>query len=151
MTPARTTTKAQMQTLYEGTKRVLASPMTRADYNAYRGWELPANEDGADTGYLVEYTDGGKANDSRHAGYISWSPSDVFDRAYKAVRVPQPHQQRVVEEKGALDEKIVALTKFIFTNPVHATVPAYQRELLREQMSIMMTLSEILGQRIAAF
>ncbi|CAD5376725.1 Gp49 [Pseudomonas sp. OF001] len=70
---------------YIGTKIVSAQPMTRAEYNAYRGWELPANEDGADAGYLVEYHDGGKANDPRHAGYISWSPEDVFARAYRPI------------------------------------------------------------------
>ena len=68
---------------YIGTKVILARPMTRAEYNTYRGWELPANEDGTDAGYLVEYTDGGKANDSRHQGYISWSPADVFAKAYR--------------------------------------------------------------------
>lgn len=68
---------------YIGTKIVSTQPMTRAEYNAYRGWELPANEDGADAGYLVEYHDGGKPNDDRHAGYISWSPEDVFARAYR--------------------------------------------------------------------
>lgn len=71
---------------YIGTKIILAQPMTRAEYNAYRGWELPANENGADDGMLVEYVDGGKANDSRHAGYISWSPLDVFNRAYRPVK-----------------------------------------------------------------
>ncbi len=70
---------------YTGTKQLQAMPMTRGEYNAYRGWELPANENGADAGYLVEYIDGGKANDSRHAGYISWSPADVFERAYKRI------------------------------------------------------------------
>lgn len=57
--------------------------MTRAAYNEYRGWELPANENGEDAGYLVEYLDGGKANDSRHTGYISWSPAEQFDNAYR--------------------------------------------------------------------
>lgn len=71
--------------LYEGTKRLHAQPMTRGEYNAYRGWQMPEGEDPADAGYLVEYQDGGKANDSRHAGYISWSPADVFERSYKAV------------------------------------------------------------------
>lgn len=69
---------------YIGTKKILAQPMTRAAYNEYRGWELPANENGDDEGYLVEYTDSPSGNDSRHAGYISWSPKDVFDRAYSA-------------------------------------------------------------------
>ena len=73
-----------MQKTYIGTKIIRALPMARQEYNDYRGWELPANEDGADEGYLVEYLDGGRANDSRHAGYISWSPKDVFERAYRA-------------------------------------------------------------------
>lgn len=59
--------------------------MNRAEYNAYRGWELPSNEDGADEGFLVEYLDGGKANDFRHQGYISWSPDEVFHNAYREV------------------------------------------------------------------
>lgn len=69
-----------------GTKLIAASPMTRADYNAYRYWELPANENGADTGFLVEYLDGGTANDARHKGYISWSPSEVFNNAYRPIK-----------------------------------------------------------------
>ncbi len=72
-------------TLYEGTKRLHATQMTRGEYNAYRGWETPVGESSSDAGYLVEYQDGGKANDARHAGYISWSPADVFERTYKPV------------------------------------------------------------------
>ena len=58
--------------------------MTRAAYNDYRAWDLPANENGDDEGYLVEYTDGGKPNDARHDGYISWSPKEQFDNAYRS-------------------------------------------------------------------
>ena len=68
---------------YIGTKLINAKPMTRAEYNAYRGWTLPADENGADEGFLVEYLDGGQANDMRHVGYISWSPAGVFERAYR--------------------------------------------------------------------
>lgn len=68
---------------YIGTKLIDAKPMTRGEYHAYRGGALPANEGGADEGYLVEYTDGSKPNDSRHAGYISWSPKAQFDNAYR--------------------------------------------------------------------
>lgn len=59
--------------------------MNRGEYNNYRGWTIPANEDPNESGYLVEYEDGGKPNDSRHQGYISWSPSDVFEKAYRPV------------------------------------------------------------------
>ena len=68
---------------YIGTKIINATPMSRGEYNAYRGWTPPEGEDQAVDGYLVEYTDGGKANDSRHAGYISWSPKEQFDNAYR--------------------------------------------------------------------
>lgn len=68
---------------YIGIKLINAKPMTRLAYNEFRGWQLPADENGADEGYLVEYVDGGKANTDLYAGYVSWSPKDVFERAYK--------------------------------------------------------------------
>lgn len=68
---------------YIGIKRVNAKPMTRLEYNQFRGWELPADENGDDAGFLVEYIDGGKANTEVYAGYVSWSPADVFERAYR--------------------------------------------------------------------
>lgn len=68
---------------YIGTKTVNATPMNRADYNILRGRMLPPEEDGEDEGYLVEYVDGVKANTIKYAGYISWSPKEQFDRAYR--------------------------------------------------------------------
>lgn len=67
-----------------GTKIINATPMTRLEYNQLRGWELPSDENGADEGFLVEYVDGGKANTSAYAGYVSWSPKEVFENAYRA-------------------------------------------------------------------
>ncbi|NYS34802.1 DUF2829 domain-containing protein, partial [Streptococcus danieliae] len=72
-----------MPKIYIGTKLVKLQPMTRAEYNAYRGWELPDDEDGADAGYLVEYMDGGKPNMVGHDGYVSWSPKAQADAAYR--------------------------------------------------------------------
>lgn len=68
---------------YIGTKSVLATPMTRAEYCEYRGWNIPEGEDPNEPVYLVEYTDGGKPNDERHSGYITMSPKEVFDNAYR--------------------------------------------------------------------
>ena len=68
---------------YIGTKSVLATTMTRGEYNHYRNWDIPENEDPSEQGYLVEYVDGGKPNDERHKGYISWSPACVFKDAYR--------------------------------------------------------------------
>lgn len=72
------------QQLHIGTKVVEALPMTRLEYNQYRGWKMPANENGSDKGFLVEYMDGGESNHENHIGYISWSPITVFNNSYKA-------------------------------------------------------------------
>lgn len=67
-----------------GTKRVMAKPMTRKDYNDLRGWQLPEDENGADEGFLVEYLDGGTPNmRGRFLGYVSWSPKEQFEKAYR--------------------------------------------------------------------
>ena len=58
---------------YVGTKVIEATPMTRGDYNNYRGWQIPADENLEDKGYLVKYPD----------GYESWSPAGVFEAAYR--------------------------------------------------------------------
>jgi len=58
---------------YIGTKMINAEPMTRGEYNKYRGWTIPVDEDPEDEGYLVTYTD----------GYRSWSPKAVFEDAYR--------------------------------------------------------------------
>lgn len=71
-----------MQQFY-GTKKIAAKPMTRAEYNEFRGWQLPADENGADEGYLVEYLDGGKPNVAGHVGYVSWSPKEQFEKVYQ--------------------------------------------------------------------
>lgn len=68
---------------YIGTKTINAKPMSRQAYNNLRGWVVPADKDPADDGYLVEYIDGGQANHPDFDGYISWSPKDVFERAYR--------------------------------------------------------------------
>lgn len=68
---------------YIGTKIIKAKPMNRLDYNIYRGWKLPEDENPEDAGYLVEYLDGGLANHPDHEEYISWSPEGVFENAYR--------------------------------------------------------------------
>ena len=68
---------------YLGTKLINAQPMTKGDYNAFRGWEHPQNEDANEEGFLVEYLDGGKPNIATHAGYVSWSPEPQFETTYR--------------------------------------------------------------------
>lgn len=61
---------------YVGTKIIKAEPMTRGEYNQYRGWQIPENENPADEGYHVVYPD----------GYESWCPKKQFDEAYRRIR-----------------------------------------------------------------
>lgn len=68
---------------YIGTKLIRAIAMTRLTYNQFRGWVLPSDENGADEGYLVEYLDGGKPNTKQYMGYVSWSPKEQFEQAYR--------------------------------------------------------------------
>ena len=68
---------------YLGVKRIKATPMNRLAYNEYRGWTLPSDENGEDQGYLVEYLDSPNSNHPNHERYISWSPRDVFEKAYR--------------------------------------------------------------------
>lgn len=69
--------------VFIGTKTINACLMTLGDYNTLRGWEIPSDQEALTEGYLVEYTDSGKPNHPEFAGYISWSPKDVFEDAYK--------------------------------------------------------------------
>lgn len=68
-------------TPYIGTKIIKAKPMNRKEYYDLWGWEIdPA--DAKYEGYLVEYEDS-ESNHPDFEGYISWSPKDVFEKAYK--------------------------------------------------------------------
>lgn len=138
---------------YTGTKTVEAKPMTRLAYNDYRNWLMPLNENGSDEGYLVEYLDGGKGNDSRHYGYISWSPKDVFERSYKAVEAPryaEPHQERVYLEAKELQTKLDALRTFALTSKFEELSAPAQADLAT-QNSCMYQYLEVLKQRINRF
>lgn len=138
---------------YIGTKIINATPMNRADYNFYRGWSLPADENGADEGYLVEYLDGGKPNHPDHAGYISWSPKEQFDNAYESmgdVSALPAHQQRVVAEFVQLKNRLEKLLAFLTGALVKTLEPAEQGRLQR-QAQLMSSYLEVLNDRIQAF
>lgn len=70
------------EAVFTSHKKVKALPLKRSDYNLYRGWGQIPEENGEDEGFLVEYLDGGKPNDERHEGYISWTPKAQFEAGY---------------------------------------------------------------------
>ncbi len=62
----------------------------------------------------------------------------------------QPHQQRVVEERAELEERLGKLQSFI-TGEKFASVPDAEQGRLVLQHHIMNALALVLKQRIAAF
>lgn len=135
---------------YVGTKMVKARPMSRAEYNEYQGWDLPADENGEDSGYLVEYLDGGLSNHPEHENYISWSPADVFEKAYGEVQDTEEldaYQVRMVVERRELFERLVKLKAFRDT-PKYRSLPRQEKTALTKQAGAMQSYLEALGERL---
>ena len=144
--------------VFIGTKVVHAIPMSRAIYNDFRGWTMPENETD-DAGYLVEYTDGGQANVEGYAGYISWSPKEVFERSYRAVgqdasasepapgregagaRDPKEKEKKLVDnwatrlraERLELSERCAKLGAFLSTDSFSLLPRVEQSDLLEQK------------------
>lgn len=62
----------------------------------------------------------------------------------------QPHQQRVVDEKTQLDEKLAKLTGF-YDSHIFDGLDTAEKDRLHRQGQVMSEYSQILGERIAAF
>lgn len=136
--------------LFVGTKLIKARPMTRGEYNIYRGWRLPAGELGSDPGYLVEYLDGGPTTHPKHDGYISWSPKDVFEKAYlpcpaDVIDYP-PYLQRVGAELAQVRDRLTKLQAFIGTPSWKGLTPE-SKTLLQCQERIMVEYDAVLAAR----
>jgi hypothetical protein len=148
--------------VFVGTKVIHAIPMSRAVYNDFRGWVMPADEED-DAGYLVEYTDGGKPNVANYDGYLSWSPKDIFERAYRAVgaeatqsrevadKVPQAsgsYADRMRAELKELEDKISKLNAFTQTSAFFL-LPKIDQSLMLSQSEYMNGYRAILKARVA--
>lgn len=149
---------------YTGVKEILAKPMNRKEYNDYRGWELSADENGDDEGFLVEYVQSETStnvNHPAHTGYISWSPKDVFEESYissevilynqKSFTQYEPHQQRVLNELKDLIKKSFDLSNFIKTEFFTERLDSEEQQRLKQQLIVMQTYESILIQRINNF
>lgn len=62
----------------------------------------------------------------------------------------KPHQQRVVDEKSELDERLEKLRAFLRA-PIFQTLPIAEQGRLETQAHLMCSLSAVLCARIAAF
>ena len=121
---------------YIGTKQVSATPAWRIDGKVYpKDGEVPRSMNRED-GYKVVYGD----------GYESWSPKDVFEKAYK---VAETFLDRLMIERKELAEKLEKLCLFTDSPKFMDVVKdENQRELLIKQRDYMGEYLNILNQRI---
>ena len=113
--------------------------MTRLEYNQFRGWTLPADEDGEDEGFLVNF-----------GFHTAWWPKDVVDKHFVALPPAPPHQQRVHAEALELRERAQKLKAFIGSDLFTSLVPDEQLRLTR-QYNLQCQLLQVLDERIANF
>lgn len=111
---------------YTGTKTVKAMPMTMGE--AYERKLLkegvrPSECETDKAGYLVEYED----------GYQSWSPADVFDKAYKP---SETFVNRMVLELEDLEKRMCKCDNFLSSDEFSA-LDALSRALLTVQRGVM--------------
>ena len=114
---------------YIGTKQIEAELMTLGDFvqetgrNPY-GKDIEKHEE-TEQGYHVRYED----------GYESWSPKDVFEKAYK---VADTFLDRLYIEHSDLIEKFEKCTVFVdsekFREAIKEDYPAFLLSLQRELM-----------------
>jgi hypothetical protein len=132
---------------YLGVKMVEGENMSEFDFIRLKGM-TPSNECVDQPGFKVVYED----------GYVSWSPKEVFEKAYRKVKKLDvrkkellPHQVRVQEEAYELNNKIEKLTEFIISNKIFQTLLEDEQTRLTQQLMAMQYYLTILVERIENF
>ena len=102
-------------------------------------------------GYKVVYED----------GYTSWSPKDIFEKAYKQIKTlnfkvkfdgeNSEYKNRVIQEAAELQEKIDKLELFIKNNPVYQSLVEEEQLRLIQQFRAMQYYLTVLVERIENF
>lgn len=125
---------------YIGTKTIKAVPCNLGDFiaivkrNPYENSNDVHSD--AEEGYMVEYED----------GYKSWSPKDVFDKAY---RIADTFKDRMIIEINDLSNKIDSLTEFIHRSNFQSIIKSdIESELLKSQLRVMLEYQNILKHRL---
>ena len=121
---------------YLGTKLVTAKPMTREDAEVVPGKFIkPAKQEYSGEGYLVRYED----------GYQSWSPKEVFDKAYKPA---DNFLDRLIIERDEVQQRLSSLTSALMQEDFQEKVGSKQYYWMQEQRNAMEIYVEVLNKRI---
>lgn len=136
---------------YIGTKVVHAHPINRRDYNDFRGWSVPENEDPTDNGYIVEYADNANTpNTETFGGYVSWAPKDVFEASYHKIDYVKPTTTFLQRMEGELEDLVDKLTKLtaFFGTDVFNSLDEDNKVALQHQKHFMEGYADVLRLRI---
>lgn len=133
---------------YLGVKLIEAEPAIKG-WNSFENGEKNFSAEMLEEGYKVVYED----------GYTSWSPKEVFEKAYMKIQATLPviskellpHQERVVIETKELDDKITKLDEFIMNNPIFKNLSEEDQNLMIQQVRSMQYYFGILVERINKF
>ena len=121
---------------YLGTKLVTAKPMTRAEAEVVLGKFIkPAKQEYSGEGYLVRYED----------GYQSWSPKEVFDKAYKPA---DNFLDRLIIERDEVQQRLSSLTSALMQEDFQEKVGSKQCYWMQKQRNAMEIYVEVLNKRI---
>ena len=111
-------------------------PMTSPDAEVVLGRVIkPAKHSCSVEGYLIQYED----------GYRSWSPKEVFDKAY---RPADNFLDRLVIERDELQRRLLDLKTSLMTDGFHEKVGDKQFYWMQEQRNAMEIYVEVLNKRI---
>lgn len=124
---------------YIGIKEVRATPAIRKGGKVYLPTDsIPRTFEKVEEGYKVVYED----------GYQSWSPKDVFEKAYK---IADTFKDRLMIEQQELAGRLDKLCSFVDSPKFDEVVSdKEQRELLLRQRKCMGEYLFVLGKRIAS-
>lgn len=120
---------------YIGTKQVKAEPMTRTEAEELLGRNLTSKGEYGEEGYLVEYED----------GYKSWSPKEIFDKAYKLC---EGFEDRLHIELDELNDRLTKLNTALGKDDFQVKVGDVQYKLMQKQSEGMKQYLEALTERI---
>lgn len=125
--------KNKLLQTFRGVKEVKAIPMD--EFEAIENGICRPNEDNHEwrLGYKVVYED----------GYESWSPKDVFQKAYKKA---ETYKDRLEIELEELNEKLQKLSLFIASEKFD-NLDEVDKVLLKNQEYVMTNYRDILLQR----
>lgn len=110
--------------------------MTRVEAEAVLGKFIkPAKQEYSGEGYLVRYED----------GYQSWSPKEVFDKAYKPA---DNFLDRLIIERDEVQQRLSSLTSALMQEDFQEKVGSKQYYWMQEQRNAMKIYVEVLNKRI---